>query len=58
MKIIQINQVVNIAYCFKRYLLGLLFLIGPLHVSAQEHKPLIEKSIQWPVRLYRDRKHP
>ena len=35
MKIIQINQVVNIAYCFKRYLIGLLFLIGPLHVSAQ-----------------------
>ena len=36
MKIIQINQVVNIAYCFKRYLIGLLFLIGPLHVSAQD----------------------
>jgi hypothetical protein len=36
MKIIPINQVVNIAYCFKRYLIGLLFLIGPLHVSAQD----------------------
>ncbi|MDB4591067.1 hypothetical protein OAH77_05140, partial [Flavobacteriaceae bacterium] len=36
MKIIPINQVVNIAYCFKRYLIGLLFLIGPLNVSAQD----------------------
>ena len=36
MKIIPINQLVNITYCFKRYLIGLLFLIGPLHVSAQD----------------------
>ncbi|MDA9804297.1 hypothetical protein N9B77_06240, partial [Flavobacteriaceae bacterium] len=36
MKIIPINQVANIEYYFKRYLLGLLFLISPLYVSAQD----------------------
>jgi hypothetical protein len=36
MKIIPINQVANIEYCFKRYLLVLLFLISPLYVSAQD----------------------
>ena len=36
MKFIPINQLLSILYYFKRYLLGLLFFITPLLVSAQD----------------------
>ena len=36
MKFIPINQLVSVLYYFKKYLIGLLFLITPLLVSAQD----------------------